>query len=487
MSGITVSPAQVYTGRTILKAKPVPLTADNVALILNKIMPQHQENSQAIDFLYNFYCGEQPIINRKKEIRPEIKNIVIENRAFENVEFKKGYEFSSPLQYTHVGTSDSAPVDALNNYARIDGKEAKDLALSEWFYISGNAYRICLPNKNPQIDDAPYFTDVLDPRYTFVVYANEVGNKPLLAGSYVVQEFINEKGKEVEQTVYGIYTNTEYFTWVLDKKVDDFTEIMPVITPNPLGMIPIVEYPLNESRLGYVEACLTLYNALNIIGSNVLDSLEQFVQSLLVFINCELPADESGRKIIPRSGDAIDLKSIPGLPADVKYLIAQLDHNQTQITKEDILNAIYDINGIPGRRQRRSGGDTGNAVELGEGWAMAEARAKSTEKLFKRSEMEYLKIVLHICRILAADKIGDLTLGDIECRFSRNRADNLQVKSTALKLLLDCGVAPLKAYEAVELFSDPISVWEKSLEWQQSQTEQQMAEKPDEIIEVVNN
>ena len=98
----------------------------------------HLQNSKQIDRLYRFYRGEQDVLNRVKVVRPEINNPVVENRAFEVVEFKKGYEFSHPIQYTNAGQNDLAPIDVLNAYARLDAKESKDLELAEWEYVAGH-------------------------------------------------------------------------------------------------------------------------------------------------------------------------------------------------------------------------------------------------------------------------------------------------------------------------------------------------------------
>jgi SPP1 family phage portal protein len=246
-------------------------------------------------------------------------------------------------------------------------------------------------------------------------------------------------------------------------------------------MIPIVEYPLNDNRLGVVDICYYGFNALNSVGSNCLDSLEQFVQALLVFINCELPVkldennqpvlDAAGNQIkeVPQSGGAIDVKSTtPGLQADVKYLVEQLSQSDTQITKDDIRNALYEVFAVPSRNDRAGGGDTGQAVLLRDGWGPAEAAQKMDANIFDRSENECLKIQLHICRnsVKASSDIGELTLADIRIQHTRNRSANMATKASVLGNLLSCGVAPRIAYEACELFPDPLGAWEESKAWQ---------------------
>lgn len=454
-------------GRTkLVVTRPAQLNAESIGKILDEIVPIHSANSEAIDYLLAYYRGWQPIIQRKKEVRSDIKNIVIENRAWEIIQSKLGFEFSNPVQYTNAGSIDSKPIDILNTYARLDGKEKKDISLAEWMYVCGIGYRICLPQKVPNIDRAPYFTDVLDPRYTFVVYSNDVGDEPLLACSYVARDVITGNGQSKKEYVYGVYTDREYYTFVLDNEHDGFARVNPVRMANPIGSIPIVPYMLNEQMLGYVELCITLFNAINTVGSNRVDDIEQLVQSLLILINCDLPIDEKGNPKIPKSGDAISVKSVQGMPADVKYLVSKLDQSTAQTVKDDLLKAVYEICGVPDRKTQNTGGDTGQAVLLRDGFAASESRARSTEKFFRKAEMDYLRIVLRICRDIATSEIGDMTLRDIDVKLSRNKSDGLQVKAQSLKMLLDSGVNPEDAYSVVELFSDPTAIWIKSRQWQ---------------------
>jgi SPP1 family phage portal protein len=478
-------------GRTVLRARsPEVLDAHSIGEILNVVMPIHYENQEDIEYCYNYYRGIQPILDRPKEIRDDINNKIVENRAFEAISFKVGYEFSHPLLYVSAsaGTQNklgilgkilakimpdkkdkNTEIINLNTYAYLDGKDAKDVELAEWFYKCGTSLKITLPNKEDSPDEAPYYTDVLDPRWAFIVYSTGHGRKPLFAGKYVVQEKVVD-GEVQEKWVWGIFTDTHFYTWENDEKIEDFTDIKPTVEVHTHGMIPIVEYPANESRLGVIDVAHSLFNAINTLNSNRLDGIEQFIQSLLVFINCEIPTGTDGKKKLPKSGDAIDIRGVQGMQPSVSYLTSQLDQSEAQVTKEDLLDAFYEILSIPSRNDRSGGGDTGQAVLLRDGWGPAEASAKTTEKIFDRSENEYLKIVLHICRnaIRAQDEIGKLSLGDIRIQHTRNRNANMITKVTVLKTLLDCRVAPKIAYELCELFPDPLGAWEESKEWQEN-------------------
>ena len=87
-----------FTGRNIITTDLPEITRSNVLNLINDTKYLHDVNSNKINYLYNYYRGEQPIQQKTKETREEINNIVTENRAYEIVSFKKGYTFGEPVQ-----------------------------------------------------------------------------------------------------------------------------------------------------------------------------------------------------------------------------------------------------------------------------------------------------------------------------------------------------------------------------------------------------
>ena len=94
-----------------------------------------------------------------------------------------------------------------------------------------------------------------------------------------------------------------------------------------LGAIPIVEYPLNNARLGAFEIVLPLLDALNEVQSNRLDGISQFIQSLIVLTNADI--DDDVAKAI-RDAGLIKLKSFGENKAGIDVIAEQLDQQQTQ-------------------------------------------------------------------------------------------------------------------------------------------------------------
>jgi len=160
---------------------------------------------------------------------------------------------------------------------------------------------------------------------------------------------------------------------------------------------------------------------------------------------------------------AIKIKGEPGNPADVSIVSSELDQSQAQLTKEDLYQMVLIICGMPDRNGvRRSTGDTGQAVMLRDGWSAAEARAKDSEMIFKRSEKQFLKIALHIIR---ETRGLDIQINDIDIKFTRNKTDNLLVKTQGLQNMLEAGIHPLIAITHSGLFSDPEQTFLDSVEY----------------------
>lgn len=431
-------------GRRTLYTDIAEITRENVVGVIDSVMSDHLINKWDIEYLYNYYKGEQPILSRVKNIRPEINNIIVENRANEIVSFKEGYLMGEPLQYVNrTGASEATEaVNILNEYMFAEDKSPKDKELANWFFISGTAYRMILPDKmaGELLDDAPFEIYTLDPRETFIVYHNGLGNKPVMGVKYIV--------RDDQVTVYSVYTKNRYYE-IADRKIikDE---------PHALGDIPIIEYPANMAKLGAFEIVITILDAINSISSNRLDAIEQFVQSLLVLKGVDIDGEEfkrlreMGGLLVPQEGDVL-------------YLTQELNQSETQTLVDYMYQTVLTICGMPNRNGGLSTSDTGSAVIMRDGWSAAEARAKDTELMFKKSEKQFLKLALRISNQLRNLK---LKLSDIEIRFTRRNYENILEKTQVLATLLaNDKIHPQLAFEHSGLFIDSEMAYTKSMEY----------------------
>ena len=94
----TPSETRQMNGRRVIKSSVRRITKDNVVDVLTNAMNTHSLNRSEIEYLWDYYRGKQPILNRVKDVRPEICNKIVENRANEIVSFKVGYLCGEPIQ-----------------------------------------------------------------------------------------------------------------------------------------------------------------------------------------------------------------------------------------------------------------------------------------------------------------------------------------------------------------------------------------------------
>ena len=450
-----VDGTMALNGRRVIKTDETEVTIDNVVSILRKALIVHWKNRSEINYLWSYYKGRQPILNRKKEVRPEITNKIVENRANEIVSFKSGYLMGEPLQYVSRGEGDVAEaINQLNEFVFAEEKATKDKELADWFHICGTSYRMVLPDEEVgEEDESPFEIYTLDPRNTFVVYNNGLGNKPILGVKYVT----DENGV----VHYSCYSKYEYFE-IVDNNV-------VVRQPHILGDIPIVEYPLNLARLGAFELVIPLLDAINLTDSNRLDGIEQFIQALMVFYNIDISSDKYKEL---REEGAIKVQDIdPQMKAKVEYLVNNMSQGETQTLKDDMYQTVLTICGMPNRNGGSSTSDTGSAVIMRDGWSAAEARAKDSELMFKKSERVFLKLILNICKTL---KGMDLKVSNVEIRFTRRNYENILQKAQVLDLMLKNNkIHPRLAFEHCGLFVDSDLAYTLSAEYAEEQEKKQ--------------
>lgn len=440
-------------GRQIIYTDTNVITAENVVDEVNKAYATHCVNQAEIQKLWDYYRGKTKILSKTKEIREEINHKVNENRAYEIVSFHKGYVFGEPIKCVRRENAEDKRVDddiasdinALNGYMEDANKASCDNSLAEWMYVAGCGYRLVLPNKLwvADGDEAPFEIYSLDSRDTFVVRSTDIDKHVVMA--VCVSE--TEKGR-----VFSGYTNDWYFR---------FEDIGAVEwRANPLGMIPIIEYPADNARLGVFEIVVPLLDSLDELQSNRMDDIVQFVNSFLAILGGQLD-EETYKKLN-------DWKTLC-LPegVDAKYLSPAMKQSDVQTLKDDLYQSILTICGVPNRNGGTSTSDTGSAVVLRDGWQSAEARAKATEEIFKSSEKQFLKIVLRILR----DTVGTkLKLTDITSHFTRRNYDNIASKSQVLTAMLNNPwIHPEVAYASCGMFPDPESAYLQGKAWHDEQ------------------
>ena len=424
----------------------------NLVNELNSALVYHIKNMLQEEFLYWYTRGVQPILNRTKETREDILNIVQVNTAAEIVDFKNGYLLQKPCAYTARRKGVQTKLKKLNEYLYRSGKADADNEVADWFHRVGKGVLFVEPNDDP---NRPFKAYALDPRSAFVVYSLKPGNKPIMGVNFVT----TEDGK----AMFDVFTKNMVYhlsggfkgKMMTPVKGNDFLATAVTIEssePNVLGRIPIIEYRYNSVNTACYELAIPLLDELSNLASNACDGIEQFIQTLAIAVNCEFPEDTTITDI--RKAGMIALRSIGENKADFKVLTEQLDQTQTKVLMDSLREEVLRICAMPNRSNGGSTYDvTGQAILASYGWYQADCSARNTEDLFRKSNKQFDRIIIEI---LKRKGLLDIDPNDFELNFPHGETANIQSKAQAFQTLMAAGLHPELAAEKSGISSDPV-------------------------------
>lgn len=435
-------------GRKIAYADAEEVNESNILDILGSCIGVFNTNKAVFKYLWNYKNGDQPIRYRQKVVRDDINNPIVENHAWEIVQFKNAQTFGEPIQCVSTKKDDSIneSVDRFNSYCQNAGKHTKDISSGEWTSATGTGFK-AVQRTNKEI---PFRITVPTPLNTFIIYSRQT-EEPLLA----VQELKNLDGERY----FLCFSETHEF------RIQN-SKLMTLIDTNgnevksklhAFGGIPIVEYPNNQDRISDIELVIDILDAINNMQSNRMDAIEQFVQSWVKFVNCEVDRESF---INMKMMGALVVKSNNGAEnkADVDIMSQELNQTESQVAKDDLWNNALSISAIP-NKQGNTGGDTQGAVELRNGWDFSKQRAKLKDPYIKDSEKRLNAVILNIIRQTKGDKECDFGVMDYDVQINHSPTDNMQVKSQVLQMLLSSGIHPLVAIKVCGLWGDAEKVY----------------------------
>lgn len=439
----------IYTGR---KKISYPLRAEqmgdfkNVIDVINNTIQTHTTNKQDIDYLFGYYKGIQPILNKNKDVREEINNIMVANHAQRITRTICGYFLGTPIQYIQAKDANKEQIEELNRLLSYESKSLTDTQLGENQSICGTAYRLIYTD-GLFADEVPFEEKSLHPSTTYVVYENSITEKPLVGVYYF--PILNNLGQPIGRHYY-VYTEVGVFEFDGLMNSNLTYDTAYVFQPYALGGIPLIEYPNNQHRIGDWELVMSVMDAINNLHSGRLDDVDQIIQSLLVFVNADVDQDTYDEM---RRKGVVMLKNLTNSQSSIETISNTLDQNGMNLFAKELENILDTLVGIPSRDMRGGGGgDTGQAVELRDGWADLEIVARNKEAVFKHSEKLALRVILYI---LKANRVMDLSLKDVDIKFSRNKNHNLLVKTQSYSTLISTQtIHPADCLTIVDLVSD---------------------------------
>ena len=462
------------TGRENIYTDEPVITDENIFGVITQGIFDHAASRNEIIRLFKYELGEQPVLHREKPIRSEINYKVCANYARQIVDFKTGYVYGSPYSYVQrakneadksLPAEDDIRIARLNEMFYEQNKPTVDTEVFRNACICGVGYMMVIPKHADDGSLSPFDVLSLDPWNTFIIRSNDAYKRPVVGVTYTenrdgtysmtayTKDFIYQTAARRE--VIQREDHSEETVW---RNIGRYN-----VTPNVIGVIPIVEFEYSKARQGAFEPVIPLMDALNVTNSDRVNDVAQYVQAILWVNDCKLTEDQKNGLI---NGGMISTKSTAdGRNAKIEYISAPLDQTQTQALVDYMYSQILEIAGVPSRENSNSG--NGSAVVLGAGWQIAETQAKTSVMLADACEREVANIALAIIRATdkpMPDDVGSLTLSDITPHIGRNKTYELSSRVNSMVSLFKAGIDPETAITVVDIFDDPQQVCIDSIE-----------------------
>lgn len=385
---------------------PAPITRDANVLeqgvkmeLIKGCIEQHKLMLPRYEYLENLYLGFHDIFRlpEKEGWKPDHRLAVGFPRYITDTFI--GYAYGKPIK---VQSEDEKFDEAMQLFAKRNALKDHNKEMAKVACKFGHAFEYLYQNENTETR-VTRFT----PRQMFIVYDDSVAERALFAVRY---GYHGEKSK-LRGKLYGeILTPSQVLKFEEDKITDE--------NDNPYGKIPVVEWKLNEERIGLYESVAGLVETYNAALGEKANDVESFAEAYLAIMGAEI--DEEGIRRI-RDNRIINLY---GTNNAKDVLIQFLQKPTADGTQENLLDRletlIYQTSMVANISDENFGGATSGTSLAYKLQAMSNL-AESFDSKVEKSIRKRLKL---FCTLSTNTPRQD-AYEDVEITFTRNVPKNL--------------------------------------------------------------
>lgn len=385
---------------------PAPITRDANVLDqgvkmeqIKECIEQHKLMLPRYEYLENLYLGFHDIFRlpEKEGWKPDHRLAVGFPRYITDTFI--GYAYGKPVK---VQSEDEKFDEAMQLFAKRNALKDHNKEMAKVACKFGHAFEYLYQNESTETR-VTRFT----PRQMFIVYDDSVAERALFAVRY---GYHGEKSK-LKGKLYGeILTPSQVLKFEEDKITDK--------NDNPYGKIPVVEWKLNEERIGLYESVAGLVETYNAALGEKANDVESFAEAYLAIMGAEL--DEEGIRRI-RDSRIINLY---GTNNAKDVLIQFLQKPTADGTQENLLDRletlIYQTSMVANISDESFGGATSGTSLAYKLQAMSNL-AESFDSKVEKSIRKRLKL---FCTLSTNTPRQD-AYEDVEITFTRNVPKNL--------------------------------------------------------------
>ena len=473
--------------------------------IIENALPLHKRNVGAYTINERWYFNDtDKILSKIKHIRPEIDNKFTFATAKSVVEMNNGYCFGEPFKYVtnEAEVRKQEQMTAFNKCLKLAQGHQHTRNCAENSAKFGISYKLALRPTEKDIKNGKFFRIVsdIDNFSTFKVYTNTIEKEEVLGVTYYDRRIIDKNGFETQdtETVFncwtkyhqwlfvkdskGVYTNTPFSVTI--NSVPTLLEAFPLnISVEGVSretIIPLQEYERTNDRVADFELSIKLMDAINVLASCRLDSVQQSTDFIIKLRDIDLgefdektghnPVLERIQRYMQAHFLAVESRDGADVQPDIDVLDIPLNQSQVQELQDFLYSMLQEELQQP-TRSGGSGQDTGVAVENRNGFRQFENLATKISDCMIYSELMFVEKLLEIGKSYPDCPFKDLEIGDIEIKPMRNKSENKSTAVTNYREMRNAGVNPYTAYAESGLVADISDTIKMDEEWAKKEQE----------------
>ena len=474
--------------------------------IIENALPHHLKNVGAYSINESWYFNDTAkILSKEKHIREEINNKFTFATAKSVVEMNNGYCFGEPFKYVtnEAEQSKQEQMTAFNKCLKLAQNHQHTRTCAENAAKFGIAYKLALPPTKNDVEKGKFFRIVsdIDNNNTFKVYSNTIEKEEVLGVTYYNRVVVDENGIEKKdgstEDVFTCWTKYHQWVFVKDSKANyrnipfsvRIDNVLTELQAFPLNvsvegvanatLIPLHEYERTGDRVGDFELSIKLMDAINVLASCRVDSVQQSTDFIIKLRDIDLGEfDEEGKnpvleriqKYMSHHFLAVESRDGADIQPDIDVLDIPLNQSQVQ----ELQDFLYSMLQEELQQPTRSGGtgqDTGIAVENRNGYRQFENLATKISDYMIYGELQFIEKLLEIGKKQEGCPFKDLEIGDIEIKPMRNKSENKKTAVENYREMRNAGVNPYTAYAESGLVADISDTIKMDEEWKAKEQE----------------
>lgn len=367
--------------------------------LVKEFVNEHQRMFRRYDYLENLYAGFHDIFKQPDKEGWKPDNRLAVNFPKYLTDTFTGYGYGIPIKVSHP---DETVNDAIQTFARDNEMSDHDAELIKICSIYGHGFEYIY-----QDEQARTKLSELTPKKVFVVYDDSLRPRAQFAVRY---GYHSRKAYQPRE-IYGEIMTRDYI-----QAFEGTTLLDPV--PNPYGRIPVVEWRLNDERMGLYEGVAGLVEMYNHTLSEKGNDVDAFADAYLAILGAQVDEDQVYRIRDDR------LINIYGTDDAKEILVQFLQKPTADGTQENLLNRlndlIYQVSMVANISDETFGNTTSGTALAYKLQAMSNL-AKTFDRKIEKSLRKRYKL---FCSLPTNCSDPD-AYQDIEITFSRNLPKNL--------------------------------------------------------------